>query len=506
MNKKIICIAIIGMFLLTGINAVGMNVNSSNSNGQEVTTFEDRHVTVYLHTILMWDYIDGFPISDKYADFRIKVWVYDGIDDDGDNYWECNLPDNIHYLEDINQNHRWSIGDKNAVDIRVEVWDRDLLWDEYCDINGASIDETAIDFGYNVVSNSYSLSGTGGQYSYGYRVNFDGTWDGTNGQTYPDDDNDVFLSLKVRDDYKIPPELELDDVNTDFGTVNIDESKERRVCSIKNIGEVTATVNVYLRNGDLDEFRITANGGQYNIRPDFGAGIYVEFMPKYAGSKTIELVIDGEDPCNDFTLTLTATGKKSVSRNLSFFQFLSRFPVLEKLLELLKGATNKELTIDAGDIVVNSQASPKSVECNTQKNFDLEVDDESCKDGSLKLIATGNHVPERPNVRSKYIAKRGSYHKLGLYAKDVDNDEVYFFVNGGSSLMGSEARIRYGPFSSNEWHEVYYTFEHRGFHLVQVTASNERDGVPGSYNMPFYIYVFRGIFPILPLPADGDTL
>ena len=338
-NKKIIKIIVFSILLnliMAPITAIGLKVNSSDGEEPEVMMFEDRHVTIKLRYLEMLDNID-WDIGqgdNKYADFRYKIWVFGGIDGNGDDYWEVNLPDDIKKLDNVNKEHEWSIGDKDEVEIKIALWDRDLLGEEYCDINGDSIDVHNVRFKYDVVKNTYALSGTGGYVAAG-EVYFDGTLDGSDGTQYPEDDNDACISIVVIDDYSRPPYLELTDENTYFGKVKVGESKSQDVCTLFNTGEITATGNIYLSDGDLEDFTITYHGGDFSIEPNHGIYVEVTFAPKSSGNKDVVLTVDGDDPCNEHELKLTAVAEKSVSRELLLYQFLSHFPLLERILHII---------------------------------------------------------------------------------------------------------------------------------------------------------------------------
>jgi len=348
MKKKIISFGIISLFLLSSITITSATNIRNDPNDPVISSMgEDVTLQISLLKIIMKDYIDQgiMGSNNKYADFYFKIWVYGGKDNSGDNFWRYDMPDDIQQCNNIDAKHTWNIGQREEVKIKIEVWDRDdpLGWtDDLCDINGAKWGTDAaqryVVFYYNRITNQANLDGTGGWIACD-KACFDGTDDGSNGNQHPDDDDDVYLEIYVSDDYKRPPKIRMYNIEKDFGKVTVGDTKKQTVAWFSNDGELDATGNVSLVGGNVDEFEIYINEGSFIIEPGCGFGVAIKCSPKTTGSKQVTLFVDGDYPCEDFTLQVTAQSvPKSRTKNIplilqSILERFNSFPLFERLFK-----------------------------------------------------------------------------------------------------------------------------------------------------------------------------
>ncbi|RLF26614.1 MAG: hypothetical protein DRN01_04375 [Thermoplasmata archaeon] len=171
-----------------------------NHNTNPLTTL-GRTVFIRVNNIVMEDYIDFDPLHLQYvldADFTWKVWV-DHIYDD--NYMKKGDGPKDDWNISPHWKESWDVGNKDEVQIRIEVWDRDKPYsdDDLCDINGEMSGKNK-EARYVVFS--YSLL----KYNEKTFV-FDGEDDGTAGLSKDDDDARILVT--VSDDYDIEPALEV---------------------------------------------------------------------------------------------------------------------------------------------------------------------------------------------------------------------------------------------------------------------------------------------------------
>ena len=354
MNKKIIAICLLSMFLLSSINGVSKSIAKEELRKNLVSTNnEDLELTITLKYLEMLDYID-YEIwrpdpSNKYADFYYRIWVYGGIDSDGDNYWEPHLPDDIIYDDNVGKKHTWNVGDKTEVNIKVELKDRDPLnpFDEMCDINGASIEKKDVEFTYILTGQhpKYNLKGTGGDVVCD-KAQFIGEDDGTyEDGPREDDDNDAWMSLRIDDNYRKPAEIEFWSLNGwDFGEVTEGKESESRYFYLHNTGDypVRGTLSY---SGDLGDFTIVNGGTEFELQPRDGDGnpgsqqFHVKFTPQSTGTKILTIHADAENPCNDASCSLQGTGKEEKSKSIhDFFLFsnlIKKYPLLGIIVDFI---------------------------------------------------------------------------------------------------------------------------------------------------------------------------
>ena len=147
MNRKIsllIMALVLGAILVPCINADTQSINSKKIKtidrpweNIKSTSYEgNRTLKIKIMRILMEDFIDvGDGILNWYADFKWHIHVDDEkqsgrgpLDQHDIDYWdECDA---------YKFTFKYDVAQKDEVTIRIELWDRDLILDEECDING----------------------------------------------------------------------------------------------------------------------------------------------------------------------------------------------------------------------------------------------------------------------------------------------------------------------------------------------------------------------------------
>ena len=258
--KKFVAGFVTILFVFSSVTLISSAGNINPVIVPKVNSSGGRTVTVSILEITMEDMIDpslNSPPYDYKADFTWKIWVDNfkqegqGVKDDWDINYEYDK-DRYQLVFD------WDVGDKNEVNIKIELWDRDdpldPTGDDRCDINGELSGDDPED---RYVIFSYSLY----DYNEKYYV-FNGEDDGTEG--FDKDDDDAYMRIKVSDDYDGPrPKIGVDQMNIVW--TGVKGGSHFEIITLTNIGESGSTLR-------WDAFASpNANGwGTWTINPDNG--------------------------------------------------------------------------------------------------------------------------------------------------------------------------------------------------------------------------------------------
>jgi len=316
MNKKITTIIIVGLFLITifnSISAVELNVENEKTNQDYdeplilMNSSDDRHMTLKIKYVGMQDCVDldGGQLN-NYADWYFKIWVDQGTDDNGDDYWEPWLPEGNWELRP-KIDHTWNIGQNERVNIRLEIWDDDGLLDDLCDVHGKSGDEPenrVLELIYNPVTNNLDTGDSGGYDYGGDGWRFHGGWDDSSGagcEMVNDgaDDDDVELIIDVYDDYR-PATFKLEaEEGLTFYANDVNQCTRPKNFTLINTGTVPGTCSVSLKGENTGQFEIIEGAGTFTLAAGEEITIKVKFCPTDKSKKTCSIFADGDDSCKD---------------------------------------------------------------------------------------------------------------------------------------------------------------------------------------------------------------
>lgn len=239
------------VFLLTA-NVAAVSFENTEGGRVDPVTLTGRTVTVSIDVIEMEDYIDYDPFKFQYvknADFTWNVFV------NGDKKYDTGDKDDwyIEKGEGYDLEWDWNVKQQDEITIKIELWDRDVKYDDLCDING---DKTGDEYEDRVVTFKYSLITHNKK-----QFKFHGGNDGTKGMD--EDDDDARLWVTVSDNYQVKPDLYVEPNNFVWNGNTGDTYT--RTLTIKNVGEPTSVLEWSIEPGINAE-----DWGSWSIEPNHG--------------------------------------------------------------------------------------------------------------------------------------------------------------------------------------------------------------------------------------------
>lgn len=359
-TQKIISIILVAiLFSMLVVPCINANVLQTEKTADEdqknnlTISSNIQRVYIKVEYLEMHDLVDpdfSWDFWNKKADFFWKMQVPGGVDNGGDDYWERHLNNDCKKLEGsqiLKAEHYWDVNieSKNTIKVNIELWDDDDLpdpWDDLLDINGALYngeDESKIvGFTYNLKTNKADVSGTGGEQKEDGVIEFCGEWDGTEGDSAGNDDDDATMKIRIWDDYKLP---------------KLCSAGEIKGTNLKELSRTSVGQDIMIWNGGepgsgvywgCDPGRLY---GDWDVYPGSGwlqeddSPVYLEIwveLPLGAGDWDGDLrIYNVDDPDNDYVdipIHITVQKSKQTSNHLSL-GLLERFPMLAELLNHL---------------------------------------------------------------------------------------------------------------------------------------------------------------------------
>ena len=339
MNKKIIIISVMLLFLIGSYGAAGININTQKNEDKPIEKNNigaldsdgekwlkgDQYIEAdgdYQDVILIGQYVwNAVQLSDGSnfgsAIYEFNIWATE-ITVMGIEYVERGLPFNSGptlYIYNYNT-EKWEIIKENIADTD----DNEVVLKNY-DINHKD--------GYIKTGDS-------------------NTWDKVRLKVYAEEDwgwpipvvgdNSYVCNMGIGYKKKpLVPDLEVDKKDFDFGEVKRGSTKSG-VFQIKNVGDMKSKLNWHVKS--------YPDWGKWTLKPSYGNNILpdepveVEFeveVPMDLQSYTGSIIIVNNEDHNDFeeiTVSLISSKSREYTNQLLLKRIIDKFPLLQRLLNL----------------------------------------------------------------------------------------------------------------------------------------------------------------------------